>query len=234
MLPFRKKTAPHILADLGPLYHSYKLFGIDNEQKPAFMVNQRCKEPILRAYTQYALAKCTCQAGDEVSFAELFCADGYFAMVAARLGATRVYGYDDDSQQHFGVARTIAERLALPNVEFIKADVNSMDEFDRVDVVANIGGLYHVLNPIEILRKSYSMARRYLIVQTVVSQARSEADYFEAPGPGWQHGCRFSQASFDAVIKSQGWNIVDEHFNELLGNERLEDRGSSYYLIQTG
>ena len=34
------------------------------------------------------------------------------------------------------------------------------------------------------------------------------------------------------MIVSKGWKILDYHFNELEGNERPEDRGSVYYLIE--
>jgi len=47
-------------------------------------------------------------------------------------------------------------------------DVNYIPSLPSVDIVANAGGLYHVPSPEEILRKSYAMARRFLIVQTVI------------------------------------------------------------------
>jgi hypothetical protein len=66
----------------------------------------------------------------------------------------------------------------------------------------------------------------------VVSLATDDADYFESPAPGWTWGNRFSRKSFDRMIRSLGYTIVDSHFNELEGNSRPEDRGSVYYLIQ--
>ena len=47
------------LRRFGPLYHSYRLLGAENEQLPGiYPPNQRCKEPILIAYIQWAIAKC--------------------------------------------------------------------------------------------------------------------------------------------------------------------------------
>jgi len=37
---------------------------------------------------------------------------------------------------------------------------------------------------------------------------------------------------FDKLMHSFRYDVIDKHFNELEGNERLEDRGSIYYLIQ--
>ena len=221
------------LSDLGELYHDFSLFGIKNKQVPGiYYPNQYCKCFILRAYIQLAIAKCKVTLDTPVSFAELFCADDYYTMVARHFGATTSYGIDSDKDGFFSQAKLIAERLELTNVHFIQKDVNEIDTLERVDIVANLGGLYHVPNPREILQKSYKMAKKYLIIQSVVSMANNEPDYFECPAPGWTWGCRFNRRSFDAMIKDLGFTVVDQHFNELEGNERLEDRGSVYYLIK--
>ena len=89
--------SPVDLRHLGPLYHSYRLLGGINEQLPGiYAPNQACKEPILIAYIQYAIAKCRATLATPVSFAELFCADGYYAMLARHLGATASMGIDND------------------------------------------------------------------------------------------------------------------------------------------
>ncbi len=218
---------------LGPLYHSYHVFGVDNKQLPGlYGPNQKCKEPTLFAYIQWAIAKCRTTLDTPVGFAELFCADGYFAMAARHFGATESLGIDNDRDGHFAKARRIAKKLGIDHIEFRKMEVDDIDSLAPVDIVANVGGLYHVSNPEEILRKSYAMAKRYLIVQTVVSMAHTDAQYFESPAPGWTWGSRFSRASFDALIDRTGWTVVDRHFNELEGNDRPEDRGSVYYLIR--
>lgn len=221
------------LTPLGPLYHSYRLFGVRNAQLPGiYAPNQASKEPILIAYIQHAIAKCRVSRNTPVSFAELFCADGYYAMVARHLGATDALGIDNDRDGHFDTAQRIATFLGIDRIEFLKMDVNDIGSLSPVDIVANVGGLYHVPNPEEILRKSYAMARRFLVVQNVVSMATDDENYFASPAPGWDWGNRFSRASFDALIRATGWTVVDRHFNELEGNDRPEDRGSAYYLIR--
>ena len=45
------------LDDLGPLYHSYRLLGVKNKQRPGiFQANQACKEPIILSYILLAAA----------------------------------------------------------------------------------------------------------------------------------------------------------------------------------
>jgi len=223
------------LNHLGELYHDFSFFGAKNKQLPGcFHLNQCCKSPIIIAYIAYAIAKSKKNINSSVKFIELFCADGYYAMAAARLGATESYGIDSDRDGHFDKADQIAKILAIKNVEFIKSDVNKLDKIgiDNVDIVANIGGLYHVENPEELLIKSYNLAKNFLIVQSVVSMSNNDPEYFETPAPGWHWGCRYNKLSFHNMITKLGFKIVDYHFNELTGNERMEDKGSVYYLIE--
>jgi len=233
MLRIKRNQKNDILGDLGPLYHKYSFFGVDNDQLPGiYGPNQKAKAPIITAYIAYAVAKSKVKASDTVSFTELFCADGYYAMIAERLGCNLSVGIDNDRDKHFSRASLIAARLGLKNVIFQKQEITPSSSFDATDIVANVGGLYHVDNPEQILELSYRMANKYLIVQSVVSLATDDEDYYESPAPGWTWGNRFSRESFDIMIRKHRCQIVDQHFNELEGNDRQEDRGSVYYLIK--
>lgn len=190
------KRPETVLDDLGPLYHSFELFGVSNQQLPGiFESNQKAKAPIIRAYIQMAIAKSRASVAAPVTFAELFCADGYYTMAARLFGASRSCGIDNGREGYFQFAPIIASRLGLDGVEFHHSDVNDIDRLGPVDIVANVGNLYHVSNPREILEKSYRMAARYLIVRTVVSMANDDENYLEVPAPGWTWGCRFSRSS---------------------------------------
>jgi hypothetical protein len=233
MFRIKRKQKNNILEDLGPLYHKYSFFGVDNDQLPGiYDLNQKAKAPIITAYIAYAVAKSKVKASDTVSFTELFCADGYYSMVAERLGCNLSVGIDNDRDKHFSKASLIADRLGLKNVVFQKQEIVPSASLDERDIVANIGGLYHVENPEQILELSYRTANKYLIVQSVVSLATDDEDYYESPAPGWTWGNRFSRESFDKMIKKHKYQIVDQYFNELEGNDRQEDRGSVYYLIK--
>jgi len=221
------------LSDLGELYHDYSLFGARNRQLPGvYAPNQAAKSPIIRAYIQLAIAKCKAKLADQVTFTELFCADGYYAMAARHLGADRSIGIDNDKSGQFAKAPIIAQRLGLTNVNFVHADVAETLTFERTHIVANLGGLYHVSDPAKVLRESYNLARRFLIVQTVYSLASEDPGYFETPAPGWQWGCRFSYEWFRSRIDELGGNALDRHINVLEANPRPEDRGSAYFLIE--
>lgn len=230
---FKFKKQKNVLADLGPLYHEYSFFGVENEQlEGIYRLNQKSKFPVIMAHIALAIAKCKKTVNEQPAFTELFCADGFYAMVASKLGCGKSIGIDNDRDNHFENARIIAKRLGLKDIEFIKADILPGSKFEETDIVANVGGLYHVSNPKEILELSYKMAKKYLIVQSVVSMASDDPDYFETPAPAWTWGCRFNKISFDKLIKSLNYRVIDYMFNELEGNGRLEDRGSVYYLIE--
>jgi len=225
----------NVLQDLGCLYHNYSFFGVDNKQiSRRHVLNQKAKEPIIIAYIAYAIAKSKTKISEDVSFAELFCADGFYAMVAMRMGCSKSIGIDNnrDKLGYFDKAKLIAERLNLDRVEFIEEEITPNLLLPSIDIVANVGGLYHVGDPKKILELSYKMANKYLIVQSVISLATNDENYFQAPAPRWTWGNRFSQQSFDKMIKSICPKIVDQYFNELDGNKKLKDRGSVYYLIE--
>src|SRR4051812_33678148 len=116
------------LTDLGPLYHNFQLLGASNRQLPGiYELNQCSKAPIVLGYILSAIAKSRGKNTDPVSFAELFCADGFYAMFASRFGATRSVGIDDYSQGFTTVGPTIAARLGL-SVEFRKQDALAVTE----------------------------------------------------------------------------------------------------------
>jgi Methyltransferase domain len=233
MFSRRKPDNKTDLTDLGPLYHDYSLFSAKNLQLPGvYASNQSAKSPILLAYIQLALAKSKTTPSTEVSFTELFCADGYYAMAARHLGAARSIGIDNNRDGHLDKAPLIAQRLGLTNVEFRKADIADLPNFESTDIVANLGGLYHVSDPKKVLQQSCALTKRFLIVQTVYSLASTAPDYFETPAPGWQWGSRFSLAWLDTQIASLGAHVIDHHTNILEANTRLEDRGSAYYLLE--
>jgi hypothetical protein len=222
-----------LLADLGPLYHNFSFFGVRNEQLPGpFAANQAAKAPVITAYIARSIAKSERIDDRGLSFMGMFCADGYYAMVASRLGCTTSVGVDDGRDRYFEYAEPIANRLGLTNVSFMRSTISPDSDFAQSDIVANVGGLYHVKDPVGVLSLSARLARQFLIVQNVVSLATDDADYFERPAPGWTWGNRFSRASFDRVIENLGLDVIDRHFNVLEGNARSEDRGSCYYLLE--
>lgn len=219
--------------ELGPIYHDFSWLGLKTTQiEGIYAANQQAKAPVIAAYILLALARLRCRSYRRISFSELFCADGFYTLFAARFGAHESVGYDNDRDGHLETAFKVRDLLKLNNASFIKTNVEDIPSDLRYSIVANVGGLYHVNNPSKLLDFSYAMATDFLIVQNVVSLATSNPHYFAKPAPGLNWGNRFSRESFDAFIRSKDWNIIESDFNILDANPRLEDKGSVYYLIQ--
>ena len=68
------------LDDLGPLYHSYRLLGVKNQQRPGiFLSKSGLQRTSNLSYILLALAKCKTSRDVSFTFAELFYTDGYYA-----------------------------------------------------------------------------------------------------------------------------------------------------------
>jgi hypothetical protein len=138
-----------------------------------------------------------------------------------------VVGIDLDDTE-VAKARLVCRQLGLTNVEFRVEDVRTAMARATVGVCA--GGLYHLTDPESLLRGLVDRIDRALVIQTVFHLGRTEADYFEAPSPGWTWGCRFSWDYLLQMTERSGWRVLHAERNELPGNAAPEHRGSAYLL----
>jgi 2-polyprenyl-3-methyl-5-hydroxy-6-metoxy-1,4-benzoquinol methylase len=229
----RSRASNEELNELGPWYHSFDSLGVQLVQLPGiYPINQKCKEGIILRYLQLCIEKSKKSCEDKPTVLEMFCADGYYAAHAKRMGAGRVTGIDWD-QKRIKQAEAIYRTLFDEPGEFLVQDVCSFSPSEPYDIVLCCGGLYHVSEPRRVIENCFNkFSKEFLIVQSVVSLENNDEDYFVTPAPGWSHGSRFSMVFLRKTILQAGWQIVDSHFNELEGNERLCDRGSAYFLCQ--
>ncbi len=171
-------------------------------------------------------------AGPEPSCLDLFCADGYYSCAISKIKPhARVVGVDldDDNLER---ARLASELLGVGHIEFLQSDVRTFiaDTRDEFDLVFCAGGLYHLSDPRTLLADLRRICSRFLLLQTVVSLENETSAYFKSPAPGWSHGCRFSHARLAGWLEELGWRTETTARNELPGNRRARDRGSSYFL----
>lgn len=207
-----------------PWFHDWSPLGLRTPQTPEFVENQKCKtEPITRLIRR-ALELCPSSRRG----VELFCADGYFAQIALNEGADYLLGVDLN-EVYLAQANLMARlRGTRETVAFKKLDV--FDLTGEFDFAICAGGLYHLEEPAKLMRQLRDQVNHALVIQTVYSKSTNDVDYFEAPAPGWTWGCRFSYHYLVTMVEEAGWRILHAETNELLGNERPEDRGSAYLL----
>jgi len=218
-------------------YHDFSLFGFNNKQNSGtHKINQGKKQNILFSYLTYAIEKVRDSINQpSFSFLEMYCADAFFTVAASRIGSNsrincECFCIDDFSHAYYPV-NELFKKLNVP-AKLIRAKIDSRFNIPSCDIIMNAGGLYHMENPEEILQKSYEKAKRYLIVQNVVTLNSKDEDYFKIKRINQFHcTSRYSRESFDKLIKKLNYKVVYQHFNELPKNQ-IDDRGSVYYLIE--
>jgi hypothetical protein len=209
---------------IGAWYHDFSALGVAT---CAMHPNQQSKQGPLFALIDQALSLCRDQSlpGRGV---ELFCSDGFYSNYAIQNGASEMQGVDLDPL-YIAEARLISK--VLGNTRQTRFSVaNVFDLRDRFDFCICAGGLYHLSNPQELLRRLTGRVRCALVIQTVYSLEDKPDDYFETPAPGWTWGCRFSLPYLLRMVEDSGWTIVSSSADELGGNAELKDRGSAYLL----
>jgi hypothetical protein len=215
-----------------PWYHDFAVLGVPTPQAEGiFGPNQQAKQGILFSLIDGAIRR----SDADPTGLELFCADGFYSHYALQHGARHMTGVDLGDAQSAGSSMHLrqAEAMTVLLGHEGRADFRPQDVFDvqdKVDFVICAGGLYHVSDPAALLRRTRSMARSALVVQTVYSLAQTSPDYFETPAPGQTWGCRFSLDHLVRMLDESGWDVIDSTINELGGNARAEDRGSFYAL----
>lgn len=193
--------------------------------------NQMEKEKFIPQYLAAAVNGCKQAATSKPSVLEMFCADGYYSFwMKKNLVVDKVTAIDIDKRS-IQLGR-VMNSVLRENINFICMDVFDVSPDKKYDIVLCAGGLYHLSNPEKLLRLCYEVTRHYLVIQTAVTLETEDKDYFVRPAPGWNWGCRFTNAKLKGWLERIGWKIVKHERNELRGNIRLSDRGSVYYLCK--
>lgn len=95
------------------------------------------------------------------------CNSGFFSLDLATSGAQHVDGVDL-RPENIARANFVKEHFAVANVDFGVSDADDLATGREWDVVLNLGLLYHVVNPLQLMRRTYELCRRFAIVDTVV------------------------------------------------------------------
>ena len=117
--------------------------------------------------------------GDELSAAEaidLASHEGWFSLeLASRMRAVRGYDVNLESVE---AARRMAALQGVANVAFTHCDIRDLERerVEPADAVLMYGLLYHVEDPIRILRIASDLARRVVLIETQVTGVELEMD----------------------------------------------------------
>jgi hypothetical protein len=97
---------------------------------------------------------------------DIGCKCGYFSLDVGARGAMHVDGVDlRDS--NVAQASFLAKHYGIDNVDFAVSEAADLDPGEQWDVVLNLGLLYHVTDPVGLLRKTLELCREFAIIDTL-------------------------------------------------------------------
>ena len=102
----------------------------------------------------------------DVTVLDIGCNCGFFSLDIADRGAKHVDGIDL-RHENVAQARFLAEHYGVENVAFSVSDADAIQSDQQWDVVLNLGVLYHVVNPLQFIRQTYELCRKFAIIDTV-------------------------------------------------------------------
>lgn len=115
-----------------------------------------------KALREYLIAK-----RDSLTGAlDISCHEGYFSLVLADY-FERVTGLDKNAES-LEKAKLISSLLGCSRVDFRESSVELFDEDSVADFVLCYGLLYHVENPVQIIRKLSALTNKTLCIETQV------------------------------------------------------------------
>jgi 2-polyprenyl-3-methyl-5-hydroxy-6-metoxy-1,4-benzoquinol methylase len=103
----------------------------------------------------------------ETTVLDIGCNDGFFSLDIAKRGVRHVDGFDL-RPENIAKARFLAEHYGIENADFSVSDADDFVRKEQWDVVLNLGVLYHVVNPLQFIRQTYELCRRFAIIDTIV------------------------------------------------------------------
>jgi hypothetical protein len=149
---------------------------------------------LMEDLTRQAIA----QAGPEASALDLACNEGWFSHKLLEWGAKTVVGVDIRAENirraellrdHFGIA---ADRLRL-----IKSDVFDIrpEVLGCFDVVLLLGLVYHVENPVGLMRKAHELTRSLCVIESQLTRQEEPIVY------GWGESKRYERAEASFAVR---------------------------------
>ncbi len=105
----------------------------------------------------------------EVTCLDVGCNEGYWAFEIAKRGVKQSLGFDA-RRVNIEKAEFVNARLRMPNVAFHVGDVTELrpDSYGLFDLTLCLGLLYHVENPMDVLRRLRAVTREVCVIDTQV------------------------------------------------------------------
>jgi len=103
---------------------------------------------------------------DNATALDISCHEGYFSLVLAEY-FKHVTGLDKNADS-LNKARQITDLLGHPEIQFENNSVENWNDNDGADFVLCFGLLYHVENPVQIIRKLAVLSKKVLCIESQI------------------------------------------------------------------
>jgi SAM-dependent methyltransferase len=97
---------------------------------------------------------------------DIGCSAGLFSLDIATRGAKHVDGLDL-RPENIARAQFLAEHYGVRNATFRVSDAEALPSGQQWDVVLNLGLLYHVTQPLQLVRQTYDQCRELAVIDTI-------------------------------------------------------------------
>ncbi len=107
--------------------------------------------------------------GEELKSASVLdvaCNCGVFSLDLADRGAAHVTGFDL-IEHNIEQARFLADTFGFSNVQFSVANIKDLRESGTFDVVLNLGLMYLLSTPFEVLRRCFELTEQFCVIDTI-------------------------------------------------------------------
>ena len=179
--------------------------------------------------------------------ADVGCLEGGYTVAFAQAGYD-VTGFEARAE-NIACCEFVAERLALPNLRFERADVRDVfTQPDAWDAVFCCGLLYHLDNPVTFLNQLGRATKRLLIVQTHYSthpdaEHEGHSGHWYSEGNGrwesWKNDRSFwlTRRDLMSAMRDAGFDLVfeqaDQRADILADDTTVPDARSMFVGIKT-
>jgi len=102
----------------------------------------------------------------ELTVLDVGCNSGWFSFDLADRGAGAVDGVDL-RPHNIEQAEFLRDYFGFDNVRFDVADATAFEEARTWDLVLNLGVLYHVTDPLQLMQRTYELCNRYAVLDTI-------------------------------------------------------------------
>ncbi len=232
--------------DLRPWYHDFKFLGIKTNFPPKkkyyffgpetrqirkHVDQQKRKESAISPFIKKSLDYIPNKSN--LSVLDLFCSDGYYGFLTQKFCPdARLVGIDSNKDD-IDRCRKMANFINLGPTSFIEDDVyHYVENCDSFDLILCTGGLYHIPDPLRLLKGLRKITKQYLVIQSAITVEHDDPDYFETPNPWFKTwGSLFTNTRLFSWVKESGFNILENCVNR---REEPNPRyiGASNFLLK--